>query len=376
MSEANVLSAGLEELYSMKEAMLELEGYSEKNKELSAKEVQLEKEIALREKQLAEKIASVTKSRYNELEQAYDEQVDKTRARIRKVSAQKEKTKNSKVSERIEKDTEELRNTRKQLLQDIKAVYKANKIPGLLNNSFIHAIYLPGGIRDGLIIFLSLAVILFAFPCGIYYFLLPHRTEVLVVTYILTVLVFGAIYVWINRKTKEKHPQEFVQIRELRKGLAKNRQEIRRMEKSIRKDKDESSYGLDKYDKELAELNAEVAGILEEQKAAIRKFDEETKKVITEELTAEQAEEMTNLRKQYDSVYEEQRKAEEKEKSLTVTITDRYHTYLGKENMDIALIDQLAQIIEAKKAATIGEALAVYRKETTPEAAKSSPEKQ
>lgn len=363
MGDENVLSAGINELYSMKQTLTELEGLKAKNTELTAREEQLEKEINVKEKQLADKIAAVTKTRRTELEAAYNEQVEKTKSRMRKVRSKKEKMKSSKISERIEAETSELAEEQKQYREEIKEIYKSNKIPKFLNNTYVHALYLPQGIRDILIILLTLAITLFAIPCGIYYFLLPVKTVYLVVTYIITVLLFGGLYMLIYRKTKERYPDAFLQIRNLRRNIAEKRRQIRAMERGIRKDKDESSYGLDKFNQELAELDEDICRISEEKKKALKKFENETKKVIADELTAESAKELNLLRNEHEKAYEEQRRTEEKIKTLTVTITDRYNTYIGKENMDIAMLDQLTRIMEAGEAATIGEALSIYRTE-------------
>lgn len=62
-SNGNVLSGGLDELDSMKKALVELEKNKAQNAELAEKEEQLEKQISAMEKELSEKILSVTKSR-------------------------------------------------------------------------------------------------------------------------------------------------------------------------------------------------------------------------------------------------------------------------------------------------------------------------
>lgn len=363
MGNGNVLSAGLEELNSMKQALMELEELKAKDAELTAAEGQMEKEINSRERQLADKIAAVTKNRRTELEKTYDEQVEKTKNRIRKVRSKKEKQKSTKVSERIASETSELWKEKGQYGEEIQNIYQTNKIPKILNNPFLHALYLPRGIRDILIIVLTLVVTLVVIPCGVYFLLLPSKIIYLIVTYIVTVLLFGGLYLLVNHRTKERHPEDFRQIRQLRAKQAEKRKQIRATQRNIRKDKDESSYGLEEFNQELEKLEADLDRIQQEKKNALKKFEEETRKAITDELAAEAAKELNPLKSRHEKTYEEQRKTEERIQSLSVTITDRYHTYIGKENMDIAKLDELARIIEAKEATTIGEALSVYRAE-------------
>lgn len=364
MSEGNILSAGLDKLKELRSMLVRLENDKAKNSELTVKEEQLEKQIQMLEKQLSDKIASVAKTRCSELAAAYDEQIERTKSRLRKVRAKKDKQKSSMVSERIASETAEVREERKQLYDQIKQLYKENRIPRFLNNGFVHALYIPQSIKDVLIIILTLAVVLFLLPCGIYYAAFRPKTVLLVVVYIVTVLVFGGIYVAVNRITKEKHPQVFDKIKTLRRQLNGNRKNIRSTERAIRKDKDESLYGLDKFNDELKELETELETIAEEKKKALKKFESETRTVIANELTAEFAKELDPLRAEHEKVYDEQRRAEESVKSLSMKLTNEYNSYLGKENLDITMIDEMVRIMEAGEAATIKDALNVYRGRT------------
>ncbi len=282
---------------------------------MTEKEEQLEKQIQALEKQLLDRIASVAKARGAELSATYDEQLDKTKNRLRKVRAKKDKQKSHQVTERIASETAQVREERRQLYEQIAQLYKENKIPRFLNNRFMHAIYVPQNIRDVLIILLTLAVVLFLVPCGIYYAAFRPQTVFLIVLYIVTVLVFGGIYVALNRISKERSPQTFEKIKALRRELDGNRKNIRRMEKAIRKDKDESRYDLGKFNSELPE---------------------------------------------HDAVYEQQRRTEESVKTLSMKLTNEYSSYLGKENLDISTVDGLIGIMEAGEAMTVKDALSLY----------------
>lgn len=360
MGEDNILSAGIDGLRELKQMLVCLQEDKAKNAELTEKEEQLEKQIQALEKQLSDRIASVAKARGAELSATYDEQLDKTKNRLRKVRAKKDKQKSHQVTERIASETAQVREERRQLYEQIAQLYKENKIPRFLNNRFMHAIYVPQNIRDVLIILLTLAVVLFLVPCGIYYAAFRPQTVFLIVLYIVTVLVFGGIYVALNRISKERSPQTFEKIKALRRELDGNRKNIRRMEKAIRKDKDESRYDLGKFNSELRELEEESGRIAEEKKKALKKFEGETKAVIAAELTAEFAGKLVPLRTEHDAVYEQQRRTEESVKTLSMKLTNEYSSYLGKENLDISTVDGLIGIMEAGEAMTVKDALSLY----------------
>lgn len=361
MSDGNILSAGINELKELKEMLIRLNDDKVKNSELTVQEDQLEKQIQMREKQLSDKIASVVKTRSAELSATYDEQLEKTKSRLKKVRAKKDKQKSFQVTERIASETAQVREERKQLYEQVGKLYKENNIPRFLNNRFMHAIYIPQGIKDILIILLTLMVVLFLLPCGIYYFAFRPNTVSLIVLYIVTVVLFGAVYMLLNHISKERSPQTFEKIKSLRRELNMNQKNIHRMEKAIRKDKDESIYDLDKFNSELKELEEELGRIAEEKKAALKKFEGETKAVIAAELTAEFAEELDPLREEHERVYGQQRRTEENIKRLSMKLTNEYNSYLGKENLEISTMDALLGIMEAGEAATVKDALAVYR---------------
>ena len=91
MGEDNILSAGIDGLRELKQMLVCLQEDKAKNAELTEKEEQLEKQIQALEKQLSDRIASVAKARGAELSATYDEQLDKTKNRLRKVRAKKDK---------------------------------------------------------------------------------------------------------------------------------------------------------------------------------------------------------------------------------------------------------------------------------------------
>ncbi len=361
MGEGNILSAGIGELRELRQMLVSLEDDKAKNAELTLKEEQLEKQIQTLEKQLSDKIAQVAKTRSTELGATYDEQLEKTKSRLRKVRTKKDKQKGLQVAERIASETAQVREERRQLYEQMGQLYKENKIPRFLNNRFMHALYIPQGLKDILIILLTLVVVLFVLPCGIYYFAFRPKTVFLIVLYIVTVLLFGGIYMALNSISKQRSPQTFEKIKALRRELGVNHKNIRKMEKAIRKDKDESRYDLDKFNNELRELEEEAERITQEKKAALKKFEGETKAVIAAELTAEFAEKLDPLREEHDEAYEEQRRAEDSVKRLSMRLTNEYNSYLGKENLNISTLDELLCIMEAGEAATIKDALAVYR---------------
>lgn len=359
MAEDNVLAGGIETLYAMKESLLELEGYKEKSLELAKEEEQLERAILAKEKAIEDEINEVTKKRKDEIELSFEEQINKIKTRIKKVKNKKDKLKDSKISKRIEIETAELIEERRQLKEEMKSIFRIHHISRLHNNEFYYSIFMPQGLRDLLVIVITILICFLFLPVGIYHFLLPQKFIWIVLTYFITVIVFGGIYFRINHVTKEKNQAGAKKLKDVRKRLLQNARRIKAIEKSIRKDKDESVYGLDKYNKEIAQLESEFINITEEKKTALADFEANTKLIISKEIKERQKIELDELKRTYDKVYEEQRNAEEKVTKYSLDISRNYESFVGKENMSIVKIERLIEIMETGEVKKISEAIAV-----------------
>ena len=163
-----ILHGGIEELNTIKELVIELTGYQEKNAELLKEEVRLEKLIAGKEKDLNDETESTLKKRKSELIAAYENQLSALNARNKKIRAKKEKDKSVKMYERISEETAELREKNKELALEIKTKLRAGKTPGICNTTLFYALFMPKSIAEFLLFILSLLLLFFAVPFGIY----------------------------------------------------------------------------------------------------------------------------------------------------------------------------------------------------------------
>lgn len=365
MADDNVLAGGIETLYEMKEKLLELEGYKERSLELAKEEELLEKAILSKEKVIEEEINEVTKKRKDEIENSFEEQINKIKGRIKKVKSKKDKLKDSKISKRIEIETSELVEERRQLKEEIRDLFRMNHISRVHDNALYYAIFMPQGIRDLFTIIITILICFLVIPVGVYHFLLPQNFIWIVLTYFITVIIFGGIYFRINYVTKEKNQEGAKEIKSIRKKMIHNTRKIKAIEKSIRKDKDESIYGLDKYNKEIEQLETEFIHITEEKKATLADFESNTKLIISKEISQRQKAELEELKQRYDKVYEEQRSAEEKVTKYSLDISRNYESFVGKENMSITKIEELIYLMESGEVNKVSDAIVVSENANT-----------
>ncbi|WMJ85518.1 hypothetical protein [Anaerocolumna sp. MB42-C2] len=360
--ESNILSGGLEDINKLKDTLTELNDYIDRNDALAAEESRLEKTIKNKEKAITEEIAGTTKKRKDEIEATYDDQLEKTRLRAKKIRNKKEKSKSVKISERIEAETAQLKEEYRQMVLETKAVLKQKKVPAFCNTKLFYSLFLPTGMGDLAVIILSLIIILLIIPCFFYFYVIPDEKMIyLILIYFITVIFFGGAYMLIDNNVKDKHMQTIKRIYSIRVQISDNKKKREKIRKRILKDKDESQYGLDNFDQELSELDNELKFIMDQKKEALNTFENNTRYVISDEIKARSQEELNTLKKEYGEVYVKIKDTEEKIKVLSMEIANKYEAYLGKEFMSVEKLNILSDIIMENDLKTISEALGYYK---------------
>ncbi|MDF2610745.1 MAG: hypothetical protein K0R92_2219 [Lachnospiraceae bacterium] len=360
--DVNILSQGVEELQKVKDSLIKLDEYKNENDSLVIEENRLERTIQGKEKAVSDEIASTVRKRKDEIDTTYDEQIGKIQSRSKKIKNKKEKSKSVKITERIEAETADLRDESRQMHLDSKNIFKQDKVPAICNSRLFYALFMPKGLGDLFILFTSLLIFLLAIPCGIYFLLLPQEKVLyLILIYFITVIIFLAIYKVIENKTKDKHREAIRQVRKIRTNLIMNKRKQNIIKKRIRKDTDESVYGLEKFDEELKQTEQELSTLANQKKEALAEFDNTTKTVITEEIKSRYQEELTTIKNDYESVCSKVKLAEENIRTLSLEIASKYEAYLGKEFMVPEKLDELAELMTQNNLATISEAIAEYR---------------
>lgn len=358
-----ILHAGINELNTIKEQVLELTGYQERNAELTKEEARLEKLIASKEKDLNDEIETTLKKRKSELVSTYESQLGTLNARSKKVKAKKEKDKGAKVSERIEEETADLRDRNKELALEIKTKLKADKTPKICNTTLFYALFMPKSLVEFLIFILGLFIVFLAIPFGLYQ--LPFAKKfgeiALAIIYVIMILLVGSIYLAINNNIKEKHLDTIRAVRGLRNQYRRNIKNIRDIQRGIKNDSDESAYGLELYDAEISEIEAEIQRVTEEEKQELSTFETVTTTQIKAEIKGRYEQELTNLREKFKETSTEQKNMEEKVKEYSLMMSKQYEAYLGKDMLTVVKLDKLISRIQKGEAADIGEALALEK---------------
>jgi len=362
----NILSAGKDALQEIRGQVLELDGCKARVDELTQEENKQERALALREKQIADEITETLKKRKDEVGAAFLTEEEKLKARLKKLKSKKEKYKSGKVSERIGEETAGLAKENADLREEAKAAFRQAHAPRCLNTAVYYGLFMPKGLPDYLLCALVFLFLFVAVPVGVH-FLLPEKMgghwSSWVVIYLVCILLFGGLYVYIHNHSKEKHGEVLIKGRRIRSKMRLNKRTMSKIRRQIVKDKDESVYGLESFDQEIGEVQAELEETMQRHKDALRVFEESTRGLIIEEIRGRYQVDIDRMKEQHEETYRELRMVQEKVKQKSLYVAENYEAFLGREFVNLVALDVMLAKMEEGKAETIGAALACYKEE-------------
>lgn len=358
----NILSSGIDKLIDLQSHLNDLKIYKDNVRQLEAEDEDLERIIIAKERTIDDEIDSVIKKRRAEVSATFDSQLDNTKVDIKKVKAKREKNKNKKVSERIKEETSDLRSENDRLQEDIKHTMKNDGVPKIFNTRLFHALYYPKGFADIGIDLICVIVLFLLLPNIIFrYVVETDKPFVMALIYFGVILVFGAIYLALNARLKNQYHATFKKVKEIRAKIQINNKDISRIKKSIQKDKDESNYGLERFNKEIKELEETMELIKSKKKEAIIEFESTQKTIIANEIREKNKPELLNLQQKHEEVHGLSKEYSQKVKELEMQLAATYEVYLGKEFMNLDKLEKLIKIMESREGMVISEAMKLYK---------------
>ena len=172
--------------------------------------------------------------------------------------------------------------------------------------------------------------------------MLPEqKTLYLAMIYGVDVVVFGGLYILIGNWTKDRHLAALQEGRSIRSLIAANNRKIAVITSSIRRDRSEALYDLDKY--------------------ALNTFENVTKTILTDEITSNSRAKLEQLKEGHQEVESRLHYTETVIKEKRIFITDTYECYLGKEFLNPEKLDALKHILDNSTAVNLSEVIAEYR---------------
>ena len=348
-------------LEDARQAVLELSDLTKEETKLQQEEARLSRLLDAEKKAVSDTVSSTVQKRREEIEKSYDSEIGKLQDKLKKTRARREKAKNQGIRDRIREETQELCDYNRELRVRMRTLFQSQHVPFFCGSGFYYSLYFPRGFREVLTFLLTFAVCFLLIPYGVYLMLPEGKTLHLALIYGAAVLIFGGIYVLVGNATKDRHLSALREGRSIRSLIAANNRKIRVITASIRRDRNESAYNLEKYDDEIAQMNQDMEQLGQKKKEALNTFENVTKTIITDEITGNSRQKLEDLAESQEEAKERLRRTETMVKEKRLFITDTYETYLGKEFLVPDKLEELRKILEEGAASNLSEAMDLYR---------------
>lgn len=323
-------------------------------------EKSLLRELEAERKAVTDAISLTVKKRVQEINDTYDGEIAKEQEHLKRLRNKREKAKTQGVKERIEEETQELKDKNRELAGELKSVFKRDHVPAYCRSTWYYALFFTRGFSEMILLLITALIFFLVIPCGIY-FLIPQRnTFYLAGIYFVSILLFGGIYILINNRTRVRHPEAMKKGRLIKNSIKSNRRKLRAIIRAIKKDRNEKVYNLERFDDEIAKTEQDLMNIADKKQEALNTFDKVTSTIISDEIASSKREKISMLEKEHEETVKNWKEAQMRVKEQTLFINDNYASYIGSDFMIPEKLDELADIIRMGKASTISEAKDVY----------------
>ena len=328
-----------------------------------AKQLKQDQKALDTEKKMQEdKISQTTKKRLGEITASYDKELSKGQEQLKKARGKREKAKSQGVKERIVEETVDLRDDNRRIRLQIKTIFQQNHVPRYCNTDLYYALYFPKSIMEFLKLLTAVVICFLLIPYGIY-LLLPQKTMLYFAgIYFACIVVFGGVYVFIGNRSRERYGAVLREGRGLRNQIHSNNKKIRIITRTIKRDKNEAIYDLQKFDDEIAQMEQNLSEIAAKKKDALNAFETVTKNIIADEITEAGKTKLVDMHERCEEEQKQLRELREAIKSRNLYITDCYGSYLSREFLQPEKLDALADIMQRGTATNLSEAMEQYRK--------------
>ncbi|MDD3253672.1 MAG: hypothetical protein PHV18_14065 [Lachnospiraceae bacterium] len=335
----------------------------DREKQLEQDENRLEKALEAEKKLVADAIQQTIKKRREEINTSYDREITRAQEQMKKTRTQREKAKSQGVKERIAEETSELHAHNQELEARMKTTFRKSHVPAFCRTRLYYSLYFPRWAKELLVLLLYVLLVFLALPYGLYLLIPERRPLFLAGIYLADILVFGGIYMSVGNHTKVQYMEALREGRQILDQMHANRKKIQVITSTIRKDRNESLYNLEKYDDEIARMQQELSDVAAKKKDALSTFESVTKTILQDEIEHNHKEKLDQLQNEYDGVREQLKSTSSELKEKRLHLTDQYETHLGTEFLDAFKIQDLIRLIRGGQAANITEAIEQYQKQ-------------
>ena len=338
--------------------------------DLKMRKRKLSKSLSTEERAMESEIDNTVKSRRSQLIGSYDSRIDSNREKKRKVETKRAKKKRQLMDERFMDETRHIRESNSDLKTEMSTLLRRKHLMRFCGTKGYFYLFSPSGAGESLIMVLLLIAIFIGIPTVVMeiikHAVLLKKADTNVTAwcvgwFAIVFIVLLLIYVLIFNTTRLKAPEAIKEARAIYDKINANNRHMTAIRNAIDKDKDESGYELGAYDEKLSMLEAEAEEIGREKQDAIRRFDDETAGILTDEIKQRKLPAIENMRSELEDINAELERCESDLEQSLGRIQAQYATYIGEDMCREDRLTDLISIMDEGQAATVSQALEFYR---------------
>lgn len=278
---------------------------------LEERQEALKKQIFTVEKEREKETEALLRSRRRAVAEPFDERLRQLEEALRRIEEKRQQAREKGVRARISEETAALSAERKELKTALSNLSRDEKLPLICRNALFYILIMPHGISEYFGALFGFLMVFAALPFLLYACLSPAAGWVFGVIYLLDILVFGGLWMLLHEQ-KVRYPDALKKSRELRNRLSKNRKQILKKTRAIRRDRDDTAYDLRSYDDLLTQRTQEREEEKGRRAEALLQFDTVTKNVLSDEVAQKYEEDISALTEQLLQLQSKTKELEEK----------------------------------------------------------------
>lgn len=360
MEGPNILYGDIDDLKQIHGALETQASLRKQISDYTAKKQELTKDVAAEEKLLREDIEATVKKRREQMLSSFDKEMSKAQNKLKDIRNDRNKAKSKGVEARIKEETSELIQENKNLRDEIRTIFRQKNVWKKFDNKLIYILYYPRTMKEKTILMLMAAMAIFIIPSFAVGFARTHWFFRMLL-YVVIVAAFVGLYVLGYKYMRGTYKEAFDETDIQHRKMLKNEAKIKRIVKSIKKDKDEDRYGLSEFDEDIKEQEEHIGDIVTRKNEALANFEKTNKPAIEEEITERNIKKIEKLKKQLAEVNIQLKELETQQKNVSIDISTNYTALIGEENMTIERIEKMMVLLTDGRAKTIGDAVNILK---------------
>ncbi len=312
----------------------------------------LEKALNTLRDNLAREKERTVKARRADVESEFNKKIKAKAAELDKAETKRSKAREKGVNSRVADQTAGLKGEIRNSRNSLSDYCTQNKLPGVCRTGLFYSLYYPSSAGDWIRLIIIAAAMLAALIGAFMYQSIPVFIIVLAAVALLLVL-----YAFIGSRTKGRYHEQLKNCRAMIADIRRNKKGVKRVTRTIRRDKSDAAYDLSEFDAELAKLKAEQSELTAQKTSALYSFDTVTGQQLAAEIDNTYAGKLKSAEEAFLKAKQELDAVRQRVSETENRLNTEFVQYLGSKNMNHEKIVRLTELINSGESASISDAV-------------------